>query len=126
MPVGKPRLLDQVRATIRAKHYRLRTEKTYVHWITRFIYFTGKRHPAGLGAAEVTAFLNDLGTTRNMATAPLRSAAIIPLREMHQNFRGENMGGMRFPGRVTAPTATTLPAARITAPLARERSPRLR
>jgi hypothetical protein len=29
MPVGKPRLLDRVRATIRAKHYRLLTEKAY-------------------------------------------------------------------------------------------------
>ncbi len=49
----KPRLLDQVRANIRTKHYSPRTEKTYVHWIKRFIYFTGKRHPRELGAAIV-------------------------------------------------------------------------
>lgn len=53
---GKPRLLDQVRAVIRGKHYSRRTEKTYIHWIKRYIYFTGKRHPAVLGAPEVTAF----------------------------------------------------------------------
>ena len=34
---GKPRLLDQVRATIRGKHYSRRTEQTYIHWIKRFI-----------------------------------------------------------------------------------------
>jgi len=44
-----PRLLDQVRATIRGKHYSRRTEKTYIRWIKRFICFTGKRDPAELG-----------------------------------------------------------------------------
>src|SRR5262244_1638147 len=39
-----PRLLDQVRHKIRAKHYSLPTENTYVHWIKRFIVFHDKRH----------------------------------------------------------------------------------
>jgi hypothetical protein len=41
-----PRLLDRVREAIRRKHYSRRTEETYIHWIKRFIYFSGKRHPA--------------------------------------------------------------------------------
>ncbi len=53
----KPRLLDRVRAAIRARHYSLRTEKAYVHWIRRYIFFHGKRHPAEMGAPEVTQFL---------------------------------------------------------------------
>src|SRR5437762_9160281 len=58
-PVGapKPRLLDRVRETVRARHYSRRTEKAYVHWIRRYIFFHGKRHPAEMGAAEVTSFL---------------------------------------------------------------------
>ena len=52
---AKPRLLEQVRQCIRRKHYSLRTEYTYVHWIKRFIYFHDRRHPADLCAAEVTA-----------------------------------------------------------------------
>ncbi len=39
----KPRLLDRVREIIRRKYYSHRTEEAYVHWIKRFIYFTGKR-----------------------------------------------------------------------------------
>jgi len=39
-----PRLLDQVHAVIRARHLSLRTEKAYVGWIRRFIFFSGKRH----------------------------------------------------------------------------------
>jgi len=57
-PASKPRLLEQVRQAIRRLHYSLRTEETYLHWIRRFIYFHGKRHPRDLGPAEVTAFLN--------------------------------------------------------------------
>jgi hypothetical protein len=57
---GPPRLLDLVRDAIRRKHYSVRTERAYVHWIKRFIYFSGKRHPKDLGAAEVSVFLNHL------------------------------------------------------------------
>ena len=42
----KPRLLDQVRQAIRTRHYSYRTEKAYVHWIKRYIFFHDKRHPA--------------------------------------------------------------------------------
>ena len=42
----KPKLLDQVRAAVRVRHYSLRTEQAYIHWIKRFIFFHNKRHPA--------------------------------------------------------------------------------
>ena len=70
----KPRLLDVVRDAIRRRHYSRRTEETYVHWIKRFIYFSGKRHPAGMGAAEVTAFLNYLARERNVAASTQNQA----------------------------------------------------
>ncbi|MBS0337829.1 MAG: integron integrase [Proteobacteria bacterium] len=73
-PVPKRRLLDQVRDTIRLKHYSLRTEETYVHWIKRFIYFHSKRHPREMGGAEVTAFLNHLVRTRDVAAATQNQA----------------------------------------------------
>ena len=38
-----PKLLDQVCGKLRVKHYSIRTEKTYVDWIKRFIFFHGKR-----------------------------------------------------------------------------------
>jgi len=52
----------------------LRTEDTYVHWIKRFIYFSGKRHPGELGAAEVTAFLNYLARERDVAASTQNQA----------------------------------------------------
>jgi Phage integrase, N-terminal SAM-like domain len=35
----KPRLLDRVRAALRARHYSRRTEEAYVAWIRRYIFF---------------------------------------------------------------------------------------
>ncbi len=64
-----PKLLDQVRTEIRKRHYSLRTEQSYVHWIKRFILFHGKRHPRDMGAAEIEAFLSDLAVRQNVAAS---------------------------------------------------------
>ncbi len=47
--MGKPRLLDQLRQTIRFRQYNYRTEQVYVYWVRRFILFHDKRHPADMG-----------------------------------------------------------------------------
>jgi len=65
----KPRLLDQLRATIRAKHYSYRTEKTYVQWIRRFVLYHEKRHPAEMGEDEVREFLTHLAVKRRVAAS---------------------------------------------------------
>lgn len=70
----KPRLLDQVRSAIRIRHYSYRTEQTYVHWITRFIYFHNKRHPQDMGAAEVGAFLSHLAEERHVSASTQNQA----------------------------------------------------
>jgi integron integrase len=74
-----PRLLDQVRETVRALHYSIRTEETYVHWIKRFILFHGKRHPNEMGELEVAAFLSHLASESNVAanTQNLALAALL-------------------------------------------------
>lgn len=38
-----PKLLDQLRQRVRALHYSIRTEESYVDWARRFILFHGKR-----------------------------------------------------------------------------------
>lgn len=70
----KPRLMDEVRGRIRTKHYSLRTEQAYTHWIKRYIYFHGKRHPVEMGAAEVEAFLSSLAVDRQVAAATQKQA----------------------------------------------------
>ena len=61
--------MDQVRIAIRLRHYSYRTEEAYVDWIKRYILFSGKRHPSGLGATEVERFLSHLAEQRNVAAA---------------------------------------------------------
>lgn len=62
-----PRLLDQVRAAIRYKHYSLRTEQAYVYWIRYFIRQQGMRHPREMGVEEVQSFLSWLADDRSVA-----------------------------------------------------------
>ncbi len=69
-----PRLLDQLRHTIRVRHYSIRTEDAYVDWARRFIVFHGKRHPSELGGPEVTAFLTHLAVDRGVAPATQNQA----------------------------------------------------
>lgn len=71
---GKPRLLDQVRERLRFRHYSIRTEKVYIHWIRRFILFHGKRHPSEMGAQEVEGFLSWLAADRGVAASTQNQA----------------------------------------------------
>lgn len=71
---GAPRLFDLARDAIRRLHYSRRTEETYLHWMKRFILFSGKRHPREMGAAEVTAFLSHLAVERHVAAATQNQA----------------------------------------------------
>lgn len=68
------RLLDQVRETLRVRHYSLRTEESYVSWIKRFILFHGERHPRELGEHEITEFLTHLATHRKVAASTQNQA----------------------------------------------------
>jgi len=36
------KLPDEVRNTLRVHHYAMKTEKSYIQWIKRFIFFTTK------------------------------------------------------------------------------------
>lgn len=82
---AEPRLLDQVKAKIRLKHYSLRTEQAYVDWIRRFILHHGKRHPKEMGAVEVEAFLTHLAVAGRVAASTqnqAKSALLFLYREV--------------------------------------------
>src|SRR5207247_8061677 len=70
----KPRLLDRVRQALRARHMSRRTEEAYVAWIRRFIFFHNKRHPAEMGAPEVTKFLTSLAVDGQVAASTQNQA----------------------------------------------------
>jgi integrase len=78
----KPRLLDRVREALRARHYSRRPEKAYVHWI--------KRHPADMGAAEVTAFLTSLAVHDKVA-ASTQNQALSALLFLYREVLGVDL-----------------------------------
>ncbi len=85
-----PRLLERVHEAIRRRYFSRRTEQAYVHWIRRFIYFHGKRHPRDLGEAEVTAFLNDLAVKRGVA-AGTQNQALSALLFLYKEVLGREL-----------------------------------
>jgi site-specific recombinase XerD len=70
----KPCLLDRVRKGVRARHYSRRTEKAHVGWTKRFVLFHGKRHPAEMGAPEVSRFLTSMAVERHVAASTQNQA----------------------------------------------------
>ncbi len=66
--------LCSVSDAIRVRHYSRSTEKTYIGWVKRFIYFHNKRHPREMGAREVSAFLTHLAVNRNVAPSTQNQA----------------------------------------------------
>jgi integron integrase len=49
------------------KHYAKSSIETYLGWISAYIHFHDKRHPASMGDREVELFLDDLILTKNVA-----------------------------------------------------------
>lgn len=104
--VQQPRLLDQVRAMIRAKHYSLRTEEAYVYWAKRFILFHGKRHPIDMGPAEITAFLSHLATADSVS-ASTQTQALSALLFLYREVLDQDVPWMN--GIVRAKAGKRLP-----------------
>ena len=68
------KLLDQVRETMRLKHYAYRAEETYVQWSRRYILFHDKRHPTEMGRPEIEAFLTDLAVNQQVTASTQNQA----------------------------------------------------
>ncbi|MBT3016979.1 MAG: integron integrase [Candidatus Thiodiazotropha sp. (ex Clathrolucina costata)] len=72
--VKKPMLLEVVRQRLRLRHYSIRTEKSYIHWIRRFVRFHNRRHPKELGKQEIEAFLTHLAVDRKVSASTQNQA----------------------------------------------------
>ena len=73
-----PKLREQFRLKIIAKHYSRRTGKVYESRIRPYIRFHRNRHPRGMEAEEVSAFLSHLAAERRVA-ASTQNQALSPL-----------------------------------------------
>ena len=97
-----PRLLDQIRARIRYRHYSPRTDRAYVDWARRFVLFHAKRHPREMGAREVEAFLTYLADERGLAASSHRQA-LAALVFLYQEVLGIELPWLTEVGRPKKP-----------------------
>ncbi|HET9664073.1 MAG TPA: integron integrase [Burkholderiales bacterium] len=73
--MAEPRkLLQEVQFRIRARHMSYRTEKTYLHWIRRFIRHHNRRHPRDMGGPEVEDFLTSLAINHKVSASTQNQA----------------------------------------------------
>jgi site-specific recombinase XerD len=89
--LAKPKLLDQVRGAIRTRHYSYMTEKSYVHWIKRFVFFHNKRHPAEMGEGEIGQFLSSLATDSHVS-ASTQNQALNALLFLYREILKKDIG----------------------------------
>jgi hypothetical protein len=96
-----PKLLAQLRHAIRLHQYSPRTEEAYVGWVRRYVRFSGMRHPAELGAADVTRFLTGLAGAGRVS-ASTQTQALSALLFLYRQVLGlelESLGRIVRPGR---------------------------
>jgi integron integrase len=90
-PPREPRLSDQVRDTLRRKHYSYRTEQVYWSWIRHFIFFHKKRHPREMAEREVAAFLTHLAVERRVS-ASTQNQALNAILFLYKQVLGRDIG----------------------------------
>jgi integron integrase len=92
------KFMDQVRLVLREGRYAHSTIAAYSYWVRQFIFFHGMRHPSGMGAEEVVAYLNHLTVDRKVAAAT-HNQALNALVFLYRNVLDvplpTAMGGLR-------------------------------
>jgi integron integrase len=84
-------VLSRLRTEIRARHYSLRTEQAYEHWMRRFLTFHELKSPRELGPEAVKEFLEYLAVERTVS-ASTQNQALNALVFLYEQDIGEPLG----------------------------------
>lgn len=71
---SQPGLLKRVTQAMQKHHLNMRTEQTYLHWITRFVLFHGLKSPEALERDDQQLFLTYLSDRIWVSRARLNQA----------------------------------------------------
>lgn len=88
-----PKLLDQMRDALRARHYSPRTEETYLSWVARFIRFHKMRHPKDMGEGEINEFLTYLAVDKKVSSST-QTQALSAVLFLYRYVFGLDMGDL--------------------------------
>ena len=64
-----PQHMNALRTQIRVMQYSIRTEQSYLGWLSRYIGFHAMQDPAELNESHIAAFIEHLVTRRNVAAS---------------------------------------------------------
>jgi integron integrase len=95
IPKRERRFIDEVRADMRARGYAYPTERTYLHWIKRYILFSQRRHPKDMGKADIEAFLNYLAVEATVSPSTQRTA-LNALMYLYTKYYGRDAESLSF------------------------------
>ena len=87
--------IESIRRDIRLRGYSLRTEKTYLNWIKRFIRFNKLKHPLEMGEYEITQFLSHLANDEHVAVNT-QKVALNSLAFLYNQFLKQPLENLEF------------------------------
>jgi integron integrase len=93
--MGKSAFLNEMSRFMRQQGMSLRTEKTYIHWVKRFIRFNKLVHPLDLSDADVTRFLSHLANDCNVAINTQKTA-LNGIAFLYNQFLKRPLGDLGF------------------------------
>lgn len=67
----QPDLFTKIEIAVQKQHLSIRTESSYRHWITRFLFFNDKKNIKSLSIKNVTVFLRYLEQQLQLSRAKL-------------------------------------------------------
>lgn len=91
--MSQPKLLDQLRDALRARHHSPRTEEAYCNWVRRFIRFHGMRHPADMTEQEINQFVTHLAVVEGVS-ASTQTQALSAILFLYRYVFGYDMGDL--------------------------------
>jgi integron integrase len=95
---------------IRLKHYSIRTEKSYLPWIQRYIQFHHDRDPNEMGSAEIEAFLSHLAVDLKVSASTQNqafNALLFLYRQVLKKELDESINAIRAKKPTRLPTVMT-------------------
>lgn len=88
---NKPKLLEQIKLTLRTLRYSKKTEEAYIKWIKEFIVFNNKQHPEKLESKHVSDFLSHLAVSRKVS-ASTQNQALCAIVFLYKKVLNKNFG----------------------------------
>ncbi len=96
------RLLDLMRAALRARGMSPRTEQAYVAWVVKYVVFHGKRHPRELGQEAIVAYITHLASVQGVSR-PTQAQALAAITFLYRRVLERPIGDLRSVLRMTTP-----------------------